>query len=53
MMGVDTMLIGVVGKSGKDNMLTLLSVSEDKVSKLAYKIAFVIKTAVEAVFWSA
>jgi putative sporulation protein YyaC len=46
-------ILGVVGKSGKDNMLTLLSVSEDKVSKLAYKIAFVIKTAVEAVFWSA
>ena len=39
-------ILGVVGENGKDNMLTLLTANDDYVSKLAHKVAVVIKTAI-------
>ncbi len=43
----DVGILGVVGEKGENNLRTLLTVKADEVSKLAYKIAIVIKTAVE------
>ena len=42
-------ILGVVGENGKDNMLTLLTANDDYVSKLAHKVAVVIKTAIDHV----
>lgn len=45
----DVGLLGVVGEKCDDNMLSLLTAKADDVSKLAYKMAIVIKTAIESI----
>ncbi len=44
----DLGILGVVGEKGENNMKTLLTAKADEVSKLALKVAVVIKTAIES-----